>query len=184
MGCGFQSQRNTRHNSLRDAIFQTAQQAVLSLRREELFLIPGGLQRPADVFIPNWTTGRDSALDVTVVSSLQKNLVRKAAREQGSAAEFRYEEKMDTYFDKCHEQGIHFVPLVVEALGGWHAQSAAALTKLGRQLARQTGREEEEAVRQLRQRLGVMLMKGNAALILSRTPTFALAEVDGDLDFD
>ena len=119
-----------------------------------------------------------------MISPLQKNLVRKAAREPGSAAEYRFKVKMGTYFDRCQEQGIHFVPLVVEALGGWHAQSAAALTKLARQLARQTGREEEEAVRQLRQRLGVTLMKGNAALILSRTPTFALAEVDGDQDFD
>ena len=70
----------------------------------------------------------------------------------------------------------------LEALGGWHELSAAALVKLARQLARQTGRLEEEAVRQLRQRLSVKLMQWNAALILSRTPIFAEAEVDGDLD--
>ena len=182
VGCGFQSERNSRHNSLRDALFQTAQQAVLSPRREELFLIPGGLQRPADVFIPNWTAGCDTALDVTVISPLQKSEVRKAAREPGSAADHRYEVKMNTYFARCKQQGLHFAPLVVEALGGWHEQSAATLTKLGRQLARQTGRLEEEAVRQLRQRLSVKLMQWNAALILSRTPIFAEAEVDGDLD--
>jgi hypothetical protein len=40
----------------------------------------------------------------------------------------------------------------------------SALTRLGRQLARQTGREEEETVRNFFQRLSVLLMKGNAAL--------------------
>ena len=84
VGCGQGSERNSRHNVLRDVIFQTAQQAVLSPRREVLFLIPGGLERPADVFIPNWTAGRDTALDVTVISPLQKSEVRKAAQEPGS----------------------------------------------------------------------------------------------------
>ena len=112
---------------------------MLSPRREELFLIPGGLQRPADVLIPNWTAGQDTALDVTVISSLQKNLVRKAAQEQGSAAELRYKEKMGTYFDKCKKQGIHFMPLVVESYGGWHEMGVREVERLGAALALQSG---------------------------------------------
>ena len=47
---------------------------------------------------------------------------------------------------------------------------------------RQVGREEEEAVRQLRQRLGVLLMRDNVAMLASRAPNLPPAEVDGDND--
>ena len=184
MGCSYGGERVGRHNALRDAVFQAAQQSVLSPRREEPFLMPSGMERPADIYIPNWTAGKDTAIDVTVISPLQHCEVRKAAQEAGSALEHRFDTKMSNYFDRCREQGIHFLPLPVETLGGWHPHAAKALTRLGRQLARQTGREEEETVRHFFQRLSVLLMKGNASLILSRTPTFSPPEVDGDMDTD
>ena len=42
---------------------------------------------------------------------------------------------------------------MVEALGGWHSDAAAAVSKLARQLASHTGREEEETTRYFFQRL-------------------------------
>ena len=45
-----------------------------------------GARTPADVYIPGWANGRDAALDVTVVSSLQKELRKGEAAEAGSAA--------------------------------------------------------------------------------------------------
>ena len=54
--------------------------------------------------------------------------------------------------------------------------------RLGQQVARQVGREKEEAVRQLRQRLGVLLMRDNVAMLASRAPNLPPAEVDGDND--
>ena len=44
-------------------------------------------------------------------------------------------------------------------------------------LRSQTGREEEEVVTHLFQQLSVLLMKGNSALVLSRTPPIY---IDGD----
>ena len=58
----------------------------------------------------------------------------------------------------------------------------ATITKLGRQLARNLGKDEDEVVRHLRQRLGVLIARDNATMILSRHPTFAPADVDGDQD--
>ena len=104
----------SRHNALRDAVFQS----VLSPRREEPFLIAGGLERPADIYIPSWYADRDTALDITVTSPLQQGEVKKAAQEVGSALEHRYQTKMTKYFDRCRDQGIHFLPLPVETLGG------------------------------------------------------------------
>jgi hypothetical protein len=184
IGCSKEGERIYRHNVIRDAIHETAKQASLAPAKEQSALLPGSQAKPADVYIPGWANGRDAALDITVVSSLQKELKKRAAAEVGSAAERRHRDKMTKYFRDCDREGIQFFPIVVEALGGWHSDAAAAVSKLARQLASHTGREEEETTRHLFQRLSLLLMRGNAALILNRTPIHVAAEVDGDQDFD
>ena len=69
----------------------------------------------------------------------------------------------------------------METLGGWHKKAVEQFRKLARAQARSTGKEEEDAIRHLFQRLGVLLVKGNAALLLNRIPSFPLPELDGDL---
>jgi hypothetical protein len=82
-----------------------------------------------------------------------------------------------------HSQTTETVNSRAKASGGWHSDAAAAVSKLARQLASHTGREEE-TTKHLFQRLSLLLMRGNAALILNRTPIHVAAEVDGDQDFD
>ena len=55
--------------------------------------------------------------------------------------------------------------------GGWHKRAVDQLRKLAKAQARATGKEEDEAIRHLFQRLGVLLGKGNAALLLNRIPS-------------
>ena len=180
IACAYDGERIARHNQLRDALYQTAAQAALGPTKEERALIPGRNARPADVYIPNWVGGRDTALDVTVVSPLQQALVDRAADEPGFALTHAYQRKMRQSHEDCNSEGISFIPLPVETLGSWHIQAVGNITRLARKLARHTGREDEEVVRHLFQRLGILLMKGNAALMLSRSPDFAQQQVDGD----
>ena len=94
---------------------------------------------------------------------------------------------MGKYIDRCEEEGIVFFPLVVDTSGGWHKDSLEVITKLGRQVSRQTGKEEEEIVRQLRQlrqRVAVLLVRYNVNMFDSRTPTYPQAVVDADVDID
>ena len=56
------------------------------------------------------------------------------------------------------------------------------MIKLGRQLARNLGKDEDEVVRHLRQRLGVLIGWDNAMMMASRHPTFAPPDIDGDED--
>ena len=49
-------------------------------------------------------------------------------------------------------------------------------------MTRNLGKNEDEVVRHLRQRLGVLIARDNAAMMASRHPTFAPPEVDGDPD--
>ena len=53
--------------------------------------------------------------------------------------------------------------------------------KLGTALARHTEQEEEEAVRHLWGRLGILLQRGNAAILGNRVPTYPDTHIDGTL---
>ena len=54
------------------------------------------------------------------------------------------------------------------------------LTKLGRQVARVVGKQEDEAVMQLRQRAAVLHGRDSVEMIRSRSPTVVPPEIDGD----
>ena len=129
--------------------------------------------------IPNWSGGRDTGLDVTVVNPLQRELVSRAATTAGHALTYAYNRKMTQAGEACRAAGLAFIPMPMETLGGWHKQTVDQVRKIGSALARHTGQEESEAIRHLGQRLSVLLAKGNAALILNRTPTFPDPEIDG-----
>ena len=90
--------------------------------------------------------------------------------------------KLRMYEARCSAEAITFLPLAVDTLGGWHKVGLKTITRLGRQLARNLGKDEDEVVRHLRQRLGVLIARDNAAMMASRHPTFAPPEVDGDPD--
>ena len=94
ISCGSKGERIARHNHLRDHLYHTAVCSALSPTREDRAIIPGSDARPADVLIPNWTGGKDTALDVTVVNPLQTQLVSRAATHAGHALEVRYSAKM------------------------------------------------------------------------------------------
>ena len=180
ISCGYEGERISRHNHLRDAIYSTAVQACLGPTREERALIPGSEAKPADVLIPNWSGGKDTALDITVVNPLQSAMVSLAATTPGHALTRRFQEKMTKHGEGCRLAGMVFLPLPMETLGGWHDQTVSLVKRLGSALARQTGQDESEAIRHLSQRLAVLLAKGNASLLLNRVPTFPPPHVDGE----
>ena len=74
-----------------------------------------------------------------------------------------------------------FSPLPVETLGGWHATAVLQIKKLARAQARTTGKDEDEAIRHLFQRLAVLLVKANAALLVNRMPSHPLPAINGEL---
>jgi hypothetical protein len=81
--------------------------------------------------------------------------------------------------EACRRAGMVFIPMPLETLGGWHEQTVMQVKKMGSALARQTGKEESEAIRHLYQRLSVLLVKENSALLLNRVPSFPGPEIDG-----
>ena len=181
MCCGSGGERNTRHNNLRDALFDTAVAAGLGPVREGRFLLPGNDRRPADVLIRNWVGGKDAALDVTVVTPIQDICLPGAANTAGHALSHAYGRKLNGAEEECRRQGIAFLPIVAETFGGWHPEAGRQVKKLGAALARHTGQEEGEAVSHLWSRMGILLQRGNAAILGNRIPTQPGAYIDGIL---
>ena len=85
-------------------------------------------------------------MDVTVVNALQAALVNQVAEDGGRGAAHGYDVKMKKYQERCKKEGLEFVAMAVDSFGGWHSAALKTLSKLGRQLARVVGREEEETV--------------------------------------
>ena len=96
--------------------------------------------------MPHWPGGLDTAFDLTVVNSLQDATVTREAVEPGYALSFAHERKLRGAEEDCRRQGIAFVPLVVETLGGWHPIAEAQIKKLGSALALHTGQQEGETI--------------------------------------
>ena len=83
--------------------------------------------------------------------------------------------------EACQQQGLVFLPIAFETLGGLHQVAVEQVKRIGVALARNQGSDEKVATRQLFQRLSLTLMRGNAALIIGRRPDddFAPSEIDG-----
>ena len=83
----------------------------------------------------------------------------------------------------CRAEGISFIPVAADTLGGLHSVAVEQVKKLGTSLARHQGQEEQEVVRHLFQRLSLVLMRGNAQLLVNRMPPDDVpdGEVDGTL---
>ena len=116
---------------------------------------------------------------MSVVNPLQAALVNQAATTPGHALSTRHREKMSKHGEACRSAGMEFIPMAVETMGGWHEQTVGQVKKLGSALARQTGQDDSEAIRHLAQRLSILLVKGNSALLLNRLPSFPPPEVNG-----
>ena len=179
--CGNEGERIARHNALHHALHSNAAAGSLGPSKEFRFLLPGNDRRPADVFLPYWSGDRDTAWEVTVTHPLQRATVAKVATTPGHAASEAFNRKMRVAGEECWRQGIVFTPLAVETLGGWHKVAEEELKKLGSALARQTGQQESVAISHIFQRLSVLLVKGNSAMISNREPGLVHSSIDGIL---
>ena len=180
VGCGGNGDRIFRHNAIRDVVFSAAQSAALCPRKEMPSLIPGSRSRPADVYVPLWVGHRPAAMDVTVISPLQQLTLSGASSIAGHALQVAEERKRTAYAELCHPLGIDFVPLALEALGGWSELTCNTIRSISRLQAQRLGIPTTESYHHLAQRIAITLWRGNSSLWMSRQPSIP-ACVDGRL---
>ena len=179
LGCRNSGDRIARHNMLRDVIFETAAAADLGPTKEERHLLPGTTARPGDVMIRRWANGKDAAIDVTVTSPLASSYVVGAAAEAGSTLEKACQRKLRETAEACRREGLVFLPIAMETLGGFHAGAVTQVKKIASALARKNGKEESVVTSQLFGRISLNLMRGNALMLSSRLQADCPPHVDG-----
>lgn len=104
-----------------------------------------------------------------------------AAYTAGQALNHAHGRKANGAEEECRRQGIAILPLVAETFGGWHSGAKRGGEELAAALARHTGQDESEATSHLLGRLGILLQRGNAAILGNRVPALPGAHIDGIL---
>ena len=94
----------------------------------------------------------------------------RAAIKPGHALTMAYREKMRVTADQCDQQGIAFIPVVAESLGGWHRVWLEQLRQLGVCAGQAHYSGGGETVSHLLTRASLLLQKGLSALLLNRIP--------------
>ena len=138
-----------------------------------LSLIPGSKSRPANVYLPHWTHGKPAALDVAVISPLQKLTLQNSATIQGYALSLGEDWKRSSHAQDCFDVGVPFIPLLVETIGSWSSDVAQTISSLGRCLGHRFGSDPQDTISHLFQHLSISLWCGNASMWVARSPILA-----------
>ena len=78
-------------------------------RHEVPSIIPYSSSRPADIYLPFWSGVRPAAMDVTVISPLQKSTIT-ASSSQGAALTVAETRNNAAHLSNCRSAGVSFLP--------------------------------------------------------------------------
>ena len=160
----------TRHNRLRDVLVEHCRLAHVACQVEmgSGWGPEKSRTRPADVLIPNWSLGKSAALDLTVTSPLNAEIISEASVTAGSAAYAAEQRKHIANDPKCSELSWVCVPLAVELYGCWGLEARQTLSRLGSRLACQLRCSKSQAITRLYGNLSITLVRANARALLAR----------------
>ena len=113
------------------------------------------------------------------MTSLQDATVAREAEQPGFALDFAHQRKIRGAAEDCQQQGLAFIPMVAEALGGLHEVAVNNVCKLGNALSLHTGQLNGEATSQTFRRLSMLLQRGNAQMLGDRFESQPPPEIDG-----
>ena len=175
--CTSEFERIHRHNTIGDAISESAKHAGLSPIKEAR-LIANSQSRPGDIFLQNWR-GKQTAFDVAVTSPLSQSALSHSHKTPGAALATIKAHKNNKHSRACQTNGVAFVLLVVKTLGGWEVDAIFHLRAIAKQSAVCAPLHAESATRHLFQRLSVLLQHTNAGLIAARAPPLPSPHIIG-----
>ena len=196
--CSCKGDRTRRHNAERNGVLYQSLSAGLTAEIERPGLLPPRIEeegpaaheatdaatrasgrRPADVYIPRWHGGIPAALDLAISSGLRSDALRASAMDGSSHAK-AYAQRKKSFLDtsrQCAEQGLTFVPMVLEAHGGgWGAEARRVLSTLAHKTAAITGEMPSVVSERHAQQLSVLLQKKNSRAVLCRQPDALAAQ--------
>jgi hypothetical protein len=199
--CACKGDRTVRHSRLRNLVFEEATEAGMGVETEKASLFPGrpaedGLctegeaRRPADT-VEGWEEGEERGLGICGhIRNEGGQIGDRGEEKKGTAAIIqKYEEFKNKYKDtwqQCDEQGIDFVPMIIEAHGG--GMSCSMRSRLHeiarRQKSAGTDCEGIGPGLLIAQRSSLCRQEENARAIWRRLPQEVDVEGEGGVDDD
>ena len=154
----------TRHNRLRDEVFDLCRRAHLSVSVERGHGLTRDLAhtRPADILIAGWDRGKPAALDLTITSPLCSVILGESCYQAGGAA------LLHSNGPKCQELGWSCIPLAVETYGNWGKQAHNTFSRLASFLAIYQSSPKALVVAEIYGQLNVVLVRSIARANLAR----------------
>jgi hypothetical protein len=167
--CKSSGGRISKHNNIVDFLEREAIKAAKNPRKEVLHILgKDNDYKPADLFIPNHTLGRDSCLDVGIANPMCQSYYIKSALFPLHAANTYSEKKSTKYSELCNKQSMNYFPICGECTGGWTTTSHEIFKFLFTASAKRYGIPEFVAKRNFYEKLSFYLQKSNAQMILKR----------------
>ena len=135
-------------------------------------------RRPADVWVPRGPSGNPEAWDFSVTSAFRLGPSTPdpaAFSSVFSSVETRKRGFLDTA-SHCAQAGIHFCPLVIEAVGGgWSEALRSVVSWIASESGRHSSSRQSDTSFKIAQRISCALHQENARAILKRAPEQAVS---------
>ncbi len=110
-----------------------------------------------------WYRGQILVWDATCTDTFAPTNLKLGIKEAGSAANAKAKLKTSKY-KALIDQNYYFVPVAVETMGPWSAESIKFFNELGKILSQKTDDPRSKIF--LKQRLSMAIQKGNAAAVM------------------
>ena len=165
--CKIRTDTVSRHNNLRDIIYNQSRIAGLKPVKEKPGLVYKSKQRPADIFLPEVNNESDYWIDVAITDPRQPKFKLKSISTPGSAAEAYALIKREKYGHLIKEHA-KFKPVIVETFGAWSKESHEIIELIAR-------KDNERGVisfsyrkNLLHQKISISIQRNNSKSILSK----------------
>ena len=170
---------NHRHAAVQESLATILSEAGQPFAREVTIpLTADGQLRPADLLLRAWSSGQDTAVDVTICHGWQSversTVATPATREKWRAFLVRKEKaKKHKYDEACRRSGWAFLPMAFGTWGGMGPEAAKVTFRVLKRAAGwlegdlRAGRQEE-----MRLQLGLALMRHIWSLLETKNQVF------------
>ena len=162
LSCKKQVGRHPRHSQVNDLIKRALSSADFPSRLEPQGLERNDGKRPDGLTLFPYKEGKCLVWDFTCTDSLANSHIKETLNQPGAAAIKAEKLKITKY--KQHQKDYFFVPIAVEAFGGWGPDGAALIKSLGKKIQDKSGKKRSTFF--LFQSISLAMQRGNAASVL------------------
>ena len=158
----------TRHNTLRNVVYSTFQQAGLPAHLEVGcgWGQDNSRTQSEDILVTNWDCGTSAAFDITVASPLNSINMLEAGMHQGVLAKVAEHRKHTENDPKCVELSWRCIQLAVESYGAWGPEALRVFSQVATRLALRGNTPKSKVAAELYGRLSLLLVRANPRSIL------------------